>query len=909
MSDPVATLREGLRDRYAFERELGRGGMAIVYLAQDLRHERPVALKILHPELAATLGPDRFLREIKLAARLQHPHILTVLDSGETGGRLWFTMPFVEGESLRDRLRRERQLPVDAALRIAVEAARGLDYAHQHGVAHRDVKPENILLTQDGSTLVADFGIARALGGDDGLTQTGMAVGTPAYMSPEQAAGDRSLDARTDQYSLAAVLYEMLSGEAPWTGATAQAITAKRLTEPAPSVRAVRPTVPAHIDEAIRKALAPVAADRYATMAELVQVLTAVGRYGGTAVREIADAPASDLQKTTAETVAGAVGHVPPYRPTAVPPRRRLPIAALALILGLLIGAGALFAWRRSHANAGDDGTGRVVAVLPFENLGDSADAYFADGVADEVRTKLSQVAGLVVIARGSSIQYRGTTKRPAEIARELGADYLLSGTVRWEKAAGSASRVRVTPELVEAHPGQAERTRWGEQFDASMTNVFEVQADIATKVADALGVALADSVRAGLEQRPTENLEAYDAFLKGEAETAGLTRTDPPSLSRGLPNYQRAVALDSSFLAAWARLAQVYSTLYSTRAPTPELASRAAAAAEQALRLGPSRPEGYLAQGSYERLVLKDDLRALATLKAGLELAPSNAAILGQMSATEQTLGDWNAAVTLAERAAALDPRSPLVARRLAAHLMYLRRYPEAEVALRRAVALAPTNLTTIHQAAELAVAQGDLARAERIARTPPPGVDPTELAYNFARFEEMGWLLDDAQQRRVLELHSDFYGSDQSDRGNWGLVNAHLYALRGQPALARAYADSARLAYQATMRETPDDAQQHALLGVALAFLGRRDEAIREAERAVAMVPIEKDAYFGPYLQLQLARVQMMVGSKDKAVELLKPVVEVPNNVSRAWLRLDPSFAPLRKLPAFQALVGGTS
>src|SRR6476659_3267519 len=206
MTDLRAQLQEGLGGSYTLERELGRGGMATVFLAQDLKHDRPVALKVLHPELAMSLGPERFLREIKLAARLQHPHILTVLDSGETGGRLWFTMPFVEGESLRDRLRRERQLPVDDAIEIAREAARGLDYAHQHGVVHRDIKPENILLTRDGSTLVADFGIARGLGGEDGLTQTGMAVGTPAYMSPEQAAGDPSLDARTDQYSLAAVL-------------------------------------------------------------------------------------------------------------------------------------------------------------------------------------------------------------------------------------------------------------------------------------------------------------------------------------------------------------------------------------------------------------------------------------------------------------------------------------------------------------------------------------------------------------------------------------------------------------------------------------------------------------------------------------------------------------------------------
>ena len=206
MSAPSSIFADALRDRYLLERELGRGGMATVYLARDLKHDRLVALKVLRPELAATLGPERFQREIHFAARLQHPHVLSVYDSGEAAGRLWFTMPFVEGESLRDRLRREGQLPLDDALRVAREAAEALGYAHEHGIIHRDVKPENILLTSDGNTAVADFGIARAIGGDAGerLTATGLSVGTPAYMSPEQAAGASELDARTDIYASAA---------------------------------------------------------------------------------------------------------------------------------------------------------------------------------------------------------------------------------------------------------------------------------------------------------------------------------------------------------------------------------------------------------------------------------------------------------------------------------------------------------------------------------------------------------------------------------------------------------------------------------------------------------------------------------------------------------------------------------
>ena len=252
MPETSDLLTAALADRYRVERELGRGGMATVYLAHDLRHDRPVALKVLRPELAASLGPERFLQEIRIAARLQHPHILPVHDSGEAAGRLWYTMPYVEGESLRQRMAREGQLPLDQAVRIATQVLSALGYAHAHGVIHRDIKPENILLEGD-EAVVADFGVARAItaAGQDRLTETGLALGTPAYMSPEQATATRELDGRSDLYALGCVLYEMLAGQPPFVGATAQQLLARHAMDPVPPLRTVRATVPEGVERSV----------------------------------------------------------------------------------------------------------------------------------------------------------------------------------------------------------------------------------------------------------------------------------------------------------------------------------------------------------------------------------------------------------------------------------------------------------------------------------------------------------------------------------------------------------------------------------------------------------------------------------------------------------------------------------
>jgi eukaryotic-like serine/threonine-protein kinase len=866
--------------------------MATVYLARDLKHDRPVALKVLLPELAASLGPERFQREIRLAARLQHPHILTVHDSGETAGQLWFTMPYVEGESLRDRLRRERQISLEDALRIAREAAQALQYAHEHGVVHRDIKPENLLLTRDGHTLVADFGIARALGGDERLTQTGMSVGTPAYMSPEQASGDKGIDARSDVYSLACVLFEMLAGEPPYTGATAQQIIVKRFTDPVPSVRRVRPSVPVAVDQAVQRALAPVPADRYASAADFARALQP-------ATTAATTVPAAAPAAATAVTpVPGTMPAAPPTPPPR--PGRRIPITALALSIGFLIGLGVLFAWRRNHGGADESAGPKRVAVLPFENLGDSTDAYFADGITNEVRGKLSQISGLAVIARASSNEYRNTTKPPQQIARELGADYLLTATVQWEKTPGGPSRVRVSPELVRVAPGAAPTTTWQQGFDASLTDVFKVQADIAGKVASALDVALADSARRTLAAGPTANLAAYDAFLKGEAATDGMATGNPGSLRRALGYYEQAVARDPAFVPAWARLAQARAYLYANSTPTPELAAQVREAAERARALGPDRPEAQLALGAYYRMI--DDRRqALAAFQAGIKLAPANPELLTEAAVSEQSLGRWDAAFPYLEKAAALDPRSANTARRIGFTLLWLRRYPEARVALDRGLTLAPANITIIENRAMVALAQGDLAGAREVLRASIGVVDPAALVAYFGTYWDLYWVLDDAQQQQLLTLPPAAF---DDDRATWALVRAQLWHHRGNASQARAYADTARQGFEEQLRASPDNAQLHSLQGLALAYLGRKAEAVAEGERGVAL---GQQATFGPYYQHLLARIYLLGGEPGKALDQLEPLLKKPYYLSPGWLRIDPTFAPLKGNPRFERLIGG--
>ena len=862
-----ARLQSALIDRYRIERELGRGGFAVVYLAQDLRHDRAVALKVLHDEVAVDLGSERFEREIRLAARLQHPHILGVFDSGSAEGRLWFTMPFIEGETLRDRMERERQLPVADALAISREVADALHYAHQRGVIHRDIKPENILLSGR-HAVVADFGIARALGANSSLTQTGITIGSPGYMSPEQATGERELDARSDVYALGCVLYEMLAGEGPFDAPTAQGRIARSLTEMPRPIHRVRPGVSEALDAVVATALAKVPADRFATAEAFGDALTAV----------------------IAPTVSTGATGTAPYG-IARRLSRSLTIAASLLLSAL----GGAVSWWALHSRTG----GNSLAVLPFDSAGTADDAAFADGITEEVRGKLTAVPRLRVTARTSSNQYRGSRKTPREIGDELGVAYILTGTVRWAAGPAGERRVRVTPELINCASGD---TRWQEPFDEVMSDVFKVQTGIATKVASALGATFGDSVAREINTSLTGNLEAYQEYLKGEAATEAMARDDGKSLQEGLTHYARAAALDTGFAVAWSRVGMVETMSFSVN-PNDDIARRAEAAIGRAMRLAPNHPQVRRANSRYQRLVTKDFVSSMAQLDTGLVHEPNNVDLLSAAASASALLQRWDAAVDYAKRAASLDPRNANAAEAVARILHAVRRFGEADEYAARALALSPGNISMALGASINRVSMGDLAGAKAYAREVLEHADTTEVAAYYALYQEMQWVLDEPLLRRITRMTPANF---RNNRQQWALKVGRTWLLLGDTVKGRAYGDSSRIVSDAQLASYPNDAQLHELRGRALAMMGRNEEAIAEAERSLRMRETELDVSTGAYVHYQVARILVQAGAFDRALDILEPLLSTNYaDVTPAWLTLEPVFRPLRGNPRFERLV----
>jgi len=639
--DTAERLATALADRYRIEGELGRGGMAVVYRAEDLRHHRNVAIKVLSPLLAG-IGPERFLREIEIAARLTHPNILPLHDSGEADGLLFYVMPLVEGDTLRGRLAREGRLPPGEAVRIAREVADALGYAHAHGLIHRDVKPENILF-QAGHAVVSDFGIARAVGSTTGITESGMAIGTVAYMSPEQAWALKEVDARSDVYSLGCVLYEMLAGEPPFAGAVPARSGAHEGEGPLPGLRAACPGLAPALEEVIAKALARLPAERYPTGTEFAAALGQLAETGSALVR--------------------------------VRRRRRAVVAAATAAVAL--GAGAWAIWGRGPAPI------RSLAVLPLQNLsGDSAQDYFVEGMHDALISELAGISALRVISRTSTTQYRNTDKPVPVIAAELNVDALIEASVQ---RTGDSISLRVS--LVRARPVEA--GIWSRSYDQDMRRILAVYRDVARSVASQVGIRLSPEETRRLATERTVDPAAYDAYLRGMFLLHGASGAE--GFQRGLAVLQQAIALDSTEPLPWAGLALAYDQIGHLSQELPDAFARAKAAAARAGDLGGDLGETESALGETALYLDWDTAAAARHFQRAIELNGSIPDAHSHFGWLLILTGRIDEALAQLKRAEDVDPLTPLWPAFTGSAALWSRRPEEAGTALRRALSLRP--------------------------------------------------------------------------------------------------------------------------------------------------------------------------------------------------------------------------
>jgi len=878
-------LKAALADRYTIERELGSGGMAIVYLAQDLKHHRKVAIKVLRSELSASLFAERFLREIEISANLNHPHILPMHDSGEADGSLFYVMPYVEGESLRDRLNREKQLPVDDAMKIASEVADALDYAHSHDVIHRDVKPENIML-ESGHAVVADFGIARAVteAGGERLTETGVAVGTPAYLSPEQASGERELDGRSDVYSLGCVLHEMLAGEPPFTGPTAENIIRKHISaEPTP-VSVLRPTVSDEMALTVARSLAKAPADRFATARQFAEAVSA-DRVS------TASLPAREKRRARRITLLG--------------------VAAVVVIAGAVM----VSQWIRF----GGTGTTRqrtAIAVLPFENLSaDGPYAYFADGLHDELLTQLAKVAALSVRGRTSVMSYMGTTKSIKQIAEELEVGTLLVASTQVV-----GDRLRVNVQLIDA---TTDEHLWADSYDRTLDDAFAIQSDVAEKVVMAVGAALAESEKQLITVAPTANAEAYRLYLQGQ-EYYNRPGYERQNWEIAQQLYERALGLDSTFALAHAALSQVLGIMWRFRYNlSPEQLVRQREEAEMALRLAPELPHSHLAMGYAQYMGRRDWQAALDEYDIALQGLPNDAELWTQIGYAHRRLGNWGEVDAAFEKITQLDPRNANRLMDMSVTYRVTRRYAEAIAADDRALTLAPDlHAVAVGKGLDYLLWKGEADTLRAALEQLPP--DAELVAYGTVRAQRARLLLWERKPDSLLAVLGS--APDAVFGGYEALLPTSLYAawahqLRGDDAVAHAAFDSARVLLDSMLAVLSADKwlvdgmhealidelwRVHGARGLALAGLGERQEALREARWLQESVVYRDDALDRRLIAEQRALILAQAGEADAALD------EIEQLLTRgAWslsvhtLRLDPRWDPIRDHPRFQTLL----
>jgi TolB-like protein/Tfp pilus assembly protein PilF len=856
---------------------VGRGGQGMVYRAHQKSLNRTVALKMISVGSWATEAHlKRFRREAEAAASLEHPGIVPIYEVGEREGSCYFSMRFVEGGQL-DQVINRKPMSIREAAELISKVARTVHYAHEHGILHRDIKPGNILLDTKGEPLLTDFGLARLVEAESTVTRTKEVMGTPSYMAPEQAVGNNAaVSSATDVYGLGAVLYQLLTGNPPFAGGTTyETIKLVLDTEPR-QPRLLNPKIDRDLSTICLKCLEKDPKRRYSSALAL----------------------AEDLEHWLKHEPIRA-------RHTGIFTRgekwvRRKP--AIAALIAALVAVAAINVWDFWQRELISGPPAKSVAVLPFENLSaDPDNAYFAEGIQDEILTRLAKIADLKVISRTSTQRYQSKPRNLSEIAKQLGVANILEGSV--QKA---ADQVRVNVQLVNA---QTDSHLWAETYDRKLTDIFAVESEIAKGIAESLQAKLTGHEEKALAVKPTTNPEAYDLYLRGLAFEA--RRNSDDALLKTIGFYEQAVQLDPNFVIAWARLSRAHAFLYFSRGNTTAARRDAAKRAlENAQKLQPNSPETLLALGYYQYHVLREYASAKTTFERVSKMLPGSSEIPDALGLIARREGHWDESLAYWEQALALDPRNVELLREAAWTHTYLRQFPAALKLFDRVLDITPNNPDVIALKASMYQAQGNLQEPAKLLMEINA---QTQSRVAFAtKIIQLRLERNYSEAIRLLQARqAQFHFESDYDKASDQVALAFGQRLAGDTAGAKVTAEQARNTFVQLYRDQPDNLVFAASLSQAYAAMGEKDLALKATERAIMLLPRAKDRMSGPSFEENLALIQTMVGENSRAISTLAQLLQTPYAgsiylvpVTPALLRLDPLWDPLRADPAFQKL-----
>jgi len=884
---------------YKIIEKLGEGGMGIVYLAEDTKLKRQVAIKFLPQNISRKSDErKRFEVEAQAAAALNHPNIATIYAIEHTDDDVFIVMEYIQGKELKQIIQEDQgsrtkaqgfspdadgQLPIansqlvtnnrllttEYCLKIASQIASGLQAAHEKGIVHRDIKSSNIMITDKGQVKIMDFGLAK-VGQGIQLTKEQSTLGTAPYMSPEQIQGE-NVDQRSDIWSFGVVLYELLTGVLPFKGDYEQAVIYSILNEsPKPITEISSDTSPAFAD-IIEGCLQKEPENRPRNADEIIVALSG----------------------TNDETnLSGKMSGKDDSRKGS---KKLLPLIILSVVIVVTI-LGYVYLSLIGEDRANDK---NMLVVLPFENLGPTDEDYFAEGITEEITSRLATIKTLGVISRKSAVTYRETDKTIKQIGEELGVDYVLEGTIRWARNADGTERVRITSQLIQA---EKDIHVWTDTYEHTIDDIFRIQSAIANKVVNELGITLMESDRKKLDKIPTENIQAYHLYLRGKYYLAQPHFT-LKNWEKAIDSFQQAVELDAEFALAYSELSKAHSRLYFVRADlSPQRLANADRAAKMAKQLAKDLPGVHLNLGYYYLWAYRDSENALKEFSIAEQDLPNNVDILKAKSRLYETQGKWKEKISIDERTSELNPRDPSALTNLAFGYWFNRQYKQALETSRRAILVGPEKIWPYLYVAQVYLSYMGPNDESRSALKNVPS------SHSFWLWN---WYWQEVGERKFQNAFKLLSDSD----GDWmknkiyvrpkSMYRAFIYDYLKKDDLAHAAYDSARVILERDIQENMDDPRYHSSLGVAYAGLGQKKDAVREGKKAVELLPYEKDATYSTLYIMDLAAIYAMTGEYDQAIEQIKFLLSIPSPVSKTWLKVDIRFAPLLGNPKYRNMI----